>query len=378
MANATKYVDNANGSDANTGDSEAQAYATIGKALDEISGGGNTIHVQAGTAYTLTSTIAFPAGLKGDTADGRNRMIGYTTTPGAADGRPIITSATNSVHLFTLNDNDYWEFHHLKFTHTATTRGNAFTGASSTSSPLWTVDCVIDGCLLANAASSLFSQWDWIATEITSGTGTHAVSALGVTSFLDCDIHDNAGDGIRTLNGLNAAIFVSRSKITGNGGIGISDVNATACFLTVTHSTIAGNAESGIKHAAKGSASVTLLLMDNVIYGNATSGGYGIENLDTQVETDALVRSIRNNAFGANTGGAYTGLSAGVGEVTLTADPFTNAAARNFTPNTTSGGGALLRNAGSGGADIGAVQHPDPVGGGGGGGISRGRLIGGI
>ncbi len=43
---------------------EAQAYADIPTAIGAISGGGNTIHVQAGANYTLTTTIAFTAALK--------------------------------------------------------------------------------------------------------------------------------------------------------------------------------------------------------------------------------------------------------------------------------------------------------------------------
>lgn len=63
------------------------------------------------------------------------------------------------------------------------------------------------------------------------------------------------------------------------------------------------------------------------------------------------------------------------GFIALSADPFTNAAAGDFSLNTTSGGGAALRAAGSlglfpggtttGYLDVGAAQHADPAGGGG-------------
>ena len=70
--------------------------------------------------------------------------------------------------------------------------------------------------------------------------------------------------------------------------------------------------------------------------------------------------------------------------VPLTASPFVNPgtptsvadAFARFAPNTTAGGGALLRGAGYPAyQDIGAVQHADPVGGGGGGGLLLSRAM---
>ena len=66
------------------------------------------------------------------------------------------------------------------------------------------------------------------------------------------------------------------------------------------------------------------------------------------------------------------GNSAHINEITLTADPFTDASSYNFTLNDTAGGGALCRAAGSRAfRDIGALQHEDA---GGGGSLPRARM----
>lgn len=89
-----------------------------------------------------------------------------------------------------------------------------------------------------------------------------------------------------------------------------------------------------------------------------------------------------NCAAGNNTSGASLNCLED-NPITLTADPFTNAAADDFSTNTAAGGGALLRAAGvawgdgftynqTNYRDVGALQHQDS-GGGGGTGISRAR-----
>ena len=113
------------------------------------------------------------------------------------------------------------------------------------------------------------------------------------------------------------------------------------------------------------------------MYGN---GGYGA-NLTTGATYPGIIVIAGYNAFGNNTSGARNNLPTETSDVTLTADPFTNAAGGNFALNNTVGGGAACRAAGipgvfpggltTGYIDIGAVQHQDSGGGGG----LVGRLI---
>lgn len=339
---------------------------------------GNKVFLKG--TFTLTATTTVTASAKGDTTSGRISVEGFATYPGQRDGRPTITSATNSVALFTLNDNDYWEFIHLSVTHSAATRGNGFIGSTSTSTPLYWFDCICDGCLSFMTASN-FSVFYIDVCEVKNCTSsTAAIVAPGVIVVHGCDIHDNTGDGIRTTSGTTSSINIF-GTIFDTNAIGLNDVSTALTITTIINDcTFVDNSSDGVKFAAMGSNTRTLHIDNNVFYNN---GGYGIDNLDTQIETEATIRSYRNNAFGSNSSGPVTGLTTGHGAITLTADPFTNKASRDFSPNNTAGGGAALRAAASpttfpGGTttsyrDVGAVQHQDS--GSGGGSISSGNFF---
>jgi hypothetical protein len=376
MANATKYVDNVNGNNGNTGDSEVQAYADIPTAIAAISGGGNIIYVQAGANYTLTSTIALTGSLKGDTTNGRNVIEGYTTTPGSKDGRPVITSATNSVALFTLNDNDVWDFCHLNLTHTAATRGNAFVANTSPSAAVRFYDLVIDGCLNGIVGgTSNFSAISVYRCEIKNCTATAAGTIQSNGTFWRNYIHDNAGDGIALFY---QTAIIDENIIVENGRYGIIDSTGAGSalgILSLQNNTIANNTSDGVRITTDTApATFPNVFARNIIYGN---GGYGINctNLSTG-ENLALSIINESNAYGSNTSGARANLGAGFGEVTLTGDPFTNAGTGDWSLDNTASEGAACRGisfAYSGGTvtsygDLGAVQHQDAGGGGGGGG----------
>jgi hypothetical protein len=148
--------------------------------------------------------------------------------------------------------------------------------------------------------------------------------------------------------------------------IGIAVANLSAC--------IASNCGTGFSNNS--------LSADNCVAYNCTTVGFTIGN---PVRSGVLVNcmaydcgysytgcensTLINCASGNATSGVYDsgGTPAiAIGEITLTADPFTNAASGDFSLNTTAGGGALLRAAGlspfgqTGYPDIGAVQHADP------------------
>ena len=315
---------------------------------------GNWIFIKATGTYTLTVTTTVTAAAKGDTTNGRIRVEGYTTYRGEADGRPTITSATNSVALFTINDNDYTEWVHLKLTHTAATRGNGWTPTGSNTTNILIRDCVIDGCLSAILDSSgLLATLILEEVEVENCTSsTAAVSGATSTYLYGCDIH-------ATLEA-HDAIFDTNAK-----GIN-SPVAVVSCTITACNCLFVDNTSDGIG-IGNTTQPVTLSLSNNVFYGN---GGYGINNADAQAVAQANSRINRNNAFGSNASGALTGFYSDETEISLTADPFTNKAGRDFTPNSTAGGGALLRAAGFPGAfvsgtttdykDVG-IQHRDPA-----------------
>lgn len=125
-----------------------------------------------------------------------------------------------------------------------------------------------------------------------------------------------------------------------------------------------GNGRDGLRITAL-SSNVTV--NNSVFYGNT---GWGINET---AGTAPIAWLLNYNAFGSNSLGARSGVTAGANDVTLTADPFTSSSV--FTLNTTAGGGALLQQAGFPGAfttggvtvgtgklDIGALQYAAAAG----------------
>lgn len=374
MANGTYYADSVNGNDGNAGTSEGAAKQTLSALFGLGTGGGNTYYVQAGGNYTLTSTATFST--SGDTTDGPNVIEGYTTTPGARDGRPTITSATDSVNLISLDGTDNVRLVHLSLTHTAGTRGNGVHNLTGTSSNVRVEDCVIDGCAVGVYAAFEFRQLALEDVEVKNCT-SHGVS-VGAESWLaGCWLHDNAGDGYRNgfYSGANGVGFY-RCKFTGNGGYGVNlsgNFGFQTGHIDLLGCTFSDNDSGGFRDAEGSGGLPTYSVRDNAFYGE---GGYGMSAALSGGELAARIKVNDRNAYGSHTSGSRNNWPAGVHDVSLSADPFANAAGGDYAPNSTAGGGASLRAAGTGSADIGAVQHQDAGGSSGGGPLFGGRLIG--
>lgn len=373
MANATKFVDNINGNNGNTGNSEAQAYADIATALAAISGAGNIIYPQnVGLDYTITTALAIS--IAGDVTNGRNRIEGYTTVPGAKDGRPTITCATNGVNLFTASASPkYWSFSHMNWKHTAvTTRGNGYHGGSTTNDKFVFDDLVIDGC-----AKGIFD-------------------GFGLTDCLvrGCWIKNCTSHGFENTNG--GILTFAHNRFDSNGGSGISSSFASAAdVVTLFGNRFYNNTARGFLHTYQ--VGGRYLIRNNQFRANGTdgmafshatlsflglqhdnnyyhlNGAYGINFAISGAALSAFVQSNENNYFGSggqiNTLGARNNLAVGYGDGTFSGDP--NTAAANVALNNTANAGAVLRAAAypitfPGGetnyADVGPVRHQDAGG----------------
>ena len=132
------------------------------------------------------------------------------------------------------------------------------------------------------------------------------------------------------------------------------------------------NTSDGLSSPGSTYLQVPITIYNNVFYGN---GGYGVNFGGLSPSALPRYGLIVDNAFRSNTSGNYNlgslGYSVGVslGDITLTANPFTSAGV--FTLNSTAGGGALLKAAGfpgvtpagTGYLDIGALQSQAATGG---------------
>ncbi len=363
-------LDRAVGTLGSTGGTWAMGGAclTIGKPVGSYVAG-NTINIKGGN-YTSTSTHA--AWATAGTATAPVTIAGYTTTPGDTVGTnaawtgPVITSATNSIILFTMNATAFYTLKNLKMTHTAGTRGICIQAVTAAGTPVRLEHMIFDGCATAYTTNALANVVTIIDSYIANSTGTAVLfnTSNAVPYVIDSFFIDNAGTGALTFTaGLNARVWNSVFK--GNQD-GIRDTGTTnTTTLLVYGSTFIGNVR-GI-YSAETTTAPAFINENNVYYNNST-GGIIFDFAGTGADNRVL--SNRCNAYGAN-GANHTGLSAGLYQVTLTADPMTSST--NFAPNNTAGGGAALRGAGCPGAmidgvttsyrDIGAVQSQATAGG---------------
>lgn len=360
------------------------ALATISAAY-AASSTSNVIWVKATGSYTVTSTLQ----INTNNSPIAMRMVGYTTTRGD-NGRVTWTTATNSTALVNTGSGHAigFSFENFNFTTSAGTPAQAFKSSNDQPGTWRWKNCKFSGGFSIavdgqQAAIPGFIMESCIVTGCTSH-GVTAASGL----FIGCLIHGNGGDGVNITpaNGIVGAlygpvIFVD-SVMYNNSSNGVfCDPNASGNVVGVNFTwvqffncALVGNAGDGFKVNSNGFNGTNQLWAYNTIaYGNGAYGFYtGSSNF--------IIYAGRNNAFGANTSGPYTDLNtlgiftAQDGDVSLTADPFTNSSGLDFSLNSTTGGGAALKAAGYPGIapfataynDIGPAQHQDSGGGGGG------------
>lgn len=355
------------------------------EALDTLVVPGNLVYIASGT-YTKTSSRTFTC--DGTSSGGEIAWIGYPAGGTRSDvdviegSMPVITSATNSIRLMALNGVTRTRFRNLKLTHTAGTRGIGFGGVTATSVGLTFENCIADGCL---NGWDFTQNWNGSAHRCVAKNSTSNgfnINAFTSTFVFDhCLSYSNAGAGF-SISGIGASasglIFnrcISYSN-TGANGYGFWDqitTNDVQLWCVYENCVAYGNAQSGWRLAYTTGGWRTMNFSNCVSYGS--SGGWGI-SCATAGMVDGSFPRVRNFAFGSNSSGARQNFRSGDGEITLTADPFTNAAGGDFSLNNTAGGGALLRQLGypteigiKGSStthypDVGAAEHQETAGGG--------------
>jgi len=157
--------------------------------------------------------------------------------------------------------------------------------------------------------------------EGTAGT-TCAVLGTMYTRITSCLFHDINADAVH----INVALaFNSSWEFVGNT---VADCGGDGLTLVGTNT----NTDS-----ISGCIILNNLMVDN--------GGYAFD-MPTSSGLDYDGASvIDHNCLYNNTSGGYNGVTAGSNDVTITADPFVDAANDNYALNTNAAGGALLRDA---------------------------------
>lgn len=363
------YFVKTTGSDALNGLSEANAWLTLGKAASTVAAG-DKVNVKAGS-YGETLTLSVSGTVGADIV-----WEAYTTTPGDATGFAVVEGGNTRATCLNLQDKVRNIFRGFTF-QGATSQMLGWTGLSVV---------VLERCrVLKGSASSPkstgaisgFSRayFGFIGCEIAGCTGIGiGQDSINLMYLLYCEVHGHTGDGVSP-TAFSYMNDIRGNLIYGNGGVGLKipdSGGAPDILLHIAKNTIVGNTSHGIQIG--GADDGHLLIEDNLITGN---GGYGANFAAAQSGNSQVFLS--KNFFYGNTSGEinntsrYTQL---IPNITLTADPITNAGAGDYSPNNTAGGGAVVRagapyQAFPGGTttgyrDGGATQHQDSGGGGGG------------
>ena len=197
-------------------------------------------------------------------------------------------------------------------------------------------NCLVKNCTNNGISSSGDSVTSIFVCEVTACSGSNGAVVLvagGSITLEDSYVHANTVTGVYC----GGAAFVSRCIIAGNTGAS-DGIYLSTWPVWIRNCTIYGNGRHGIYDP---SYWILNTIVGNIITGN---GGYGINAaIMTPSGQDAR---CDYNAFYNNTSGARNIVLAGDHDVTLTGDPFMNAAAGDFSLNSTAGAGAACRGAG--------------------------------
>lgn len=307
---------------------------------------GNLARVNFKNNATYSVTAAMTHNLAGPAV-----FQGYTTTAGDG-GKATIDGGTSgaSYTLLTASGN-YNCYADLIFQNNgATGTGMGVNGSAGSSVNF--ERCVFTGFRGEGLRSGNVwaSECEFYACNASNTATLGAVNVSGSGVFVRCVFHDNAGSNANgAYVGGTMATFIDCIFDT-NGRYGIQ-VNTANVVIVCAGCTFYGNATSGVNLAI--SATCVALFDSCLFVGNTTTG------LAAGSGTAARMVNCAFYNNGSATGGV--GNVNASGAVTLTGDPFTGAAAGDFSLNNTAGAGAACRGAGRGSFTMAASGYGDAV-----------------
>ena len=154
-----------------------------------------------------------------------------------------------------------------------------------------------------------------------------------IAAYFDgCKILDAGGSGFWR-NHNSGSLFLHSCIVANNTNYGVyysSSAYAHECYNTIFYN----NGSDGF---AANNLATNARIGGCMFSGN---GGYGFNSINTFAVDSPM---FQNNAFYSNASGKTNNVSVDSTNLTLTADPFVDAAGGDFNLNATNGGGAVLR-----------------------------------
>jgi len=299
--------------------------------------------IETETDQTLTSSINYST--EGDNSNGFIHIRGASTVT-----HPVILQTGSNLPHFAGNANVSagWSFTNMKFTNSGTN------GASTIAITFRDNNrYLVSNCIFGDPTNTLYGAFSFYgggnATYLVVDCefqhldrGPYGGTAIGTSrdaTYVDCISHDNGVFGFNVCSGESLINCIAYDN-TGPGFLLDETANSATDGCSVSNCVAYNNTGDGIQiESNHGAASIKNCIL-------VSNGGYGIEKDTRTADVTLTYNYFNNNAFYGNTSGE---VSANIttlgpnGHITLTADPFTDAAADDFTINETSGGGADLR-----------------------------------
>jgi hypothetical protein len=323
----TIVVDRATGLTAGTGATLkiGGALLTIGRALTNHIDQ-NVIWVKAGT-YSISTGLTFGAAASLPNVR-PTCLLGYNATRGdnpTGANRPVISGTAAIVMLAITEGYRVFANFELDGTDTAT-KGLSFQRRGNQIANVKVHRTATYGLEGAGGPAIVFG------VEVTDLKAGATAAFFGSNTWLiSCWFHDSPGRGIydNANSGGIVAINTIIEDMDGDAvdGGGLENSLYLGCSI---HS----NGSDGIIHQATYQALAVLFSILN------ENGAYGISTSLTELVARP---TLDYNAFRSNSSGPRNNVVAGANDITLTADPFEDAANGDFNINDTAGGGTLLR-----------------------------------
>lgn len=298
-----------------------------------------------------------------------------TSTAGAAGPISFNTSASNSIEGYDVTRGDRTANRPTyKWTAAAPGGFTYLCVLNSTTNPNTILNFIFDGNSVNNVGGVSVARYACSAINCTANNcnGTNGVGFLVQGTVVRCQ----------------AASCITGFSANGNFGInGVLECEATGCttgfLITSFGSGVMKSIARGCTNGFSGNASSSGSYYDRCTADSCTTAGFVSVVQTTYVSClssnqsgaggigfsiSSILCILQNCAAYNNTSNVTGTALVNEGFITLSVNPYINQAGADFRPNSASGGGALLRNAGIGvygqtdNVDVGAVQHTEAVG----------------